>query len=114
MLPYIFHEDAEEELGEQIDWYDRKTGAFTVGDRFRAEVGATVDAIRENPGWWPVWPDVADWPEWDDLPVPRSHRVKGYDYRVVYVVMDEIVVIVAVASTRREPGYWRHRGATLT
>lgn len=39
----------------------------------------------------------------------RSCSAKLFPYQVVYEVVDEVVVIVAVAHTSRRPGYWKRR-----
>ena len=39
----------------------------------------------------------------------RSKGVNGFPYRVVYFVAGEQLVVVAVAHTKRRPGYWRDR-----
>ncbi len=42
----------------------------------------------------------------------RSKTVKGFPYRVVYLVRAEVLTVLAVAHSSRRPGYWRDR-ATL-
>jgi hypothetical protein len=39
----------------------------------------------------------------------RSKGVSGFPFRVVYFVRDEFLTIVAVAPTKRRPGYWQDR-----
>ena len=60
--------------------------------------------------------DIADWPNAappfttaDDGTVIRSKAVRGYPYRVVYAVEPDVILILAYAHERREPGYWLHR-----
>jgi toxin ParE1/3/4 len=42
-------------------------------------------------------------------PAVRSKGVNGFPYRVVYFVTEELLTIVAVAHSKRRPGYWRER-----
>ncbi|MGH2633608.1 MAG: type II toxin-antitoxin system RelE/ParE family toxin [Tepidiformaceae bacterium] len=44
--------------------------------------------------------------------IDRIHRrlpVQRFPYVVIYRVAPEVVTVVAIAHTSREPGYWRHR-----
>lgn len=44
---------------------------------------------------------------------PRAARAvqgrRGFPYRVIYFARDDLLMIVAVAHTKRRPGYWRER-----
>jgi len=111
MLDYVFLEEAEPDFDDAVAYLNDNYPAIT--DSFIKAVEDAINDIREFSGWWPVWPEAEDWPEWDEVPKPQSHRLKDYDYRIVYVVIDDIVIIIAVASTKREPGYWRTRVKSL-
>lgn len=55
--------------------------------------------------------DVA-WYERDRVllePDVRSAKVARFPYRVVYVVIDDDIDVLAVAHTRRRPRYWTRR-----
>lgn len=39
----------------------------------------------------------------------RSAKVAGFPYRIVFLVLEEDVRVLAVAHGRRRPGYWRRR-----
>lgn len=99
-----WHPAAEDELVGGIDWYDERE--LGVGDRFEDEVLAAVGASADSPQSWAVWPG------WDREPVVRSKGVTGFPYRVVYIVEDDLLTIVAVAHSKRRPGYWRDRVAS--
>ena len=62
-----------------------------------------MDAAVEDPEAW------ATWPGWDREPVVRSKGVSDFPYRVVYFAADDLLMIVAVAHSKRRPGYWRDR-----
>ncbi|HMR48249.1 MAG TPA: type II toxin-antitoxin system RelE/ParE family toxin [Arachnia sp.] len=96
-----WHPEARAEFDADIDWHDdREVG---LGDRFEDEVLVALDASVAAPEAWAVWPG------WDREPVVRSKRVREFPYRVVYFVQDDQLTIVAVAHTKRRPGYWQGR-----
>lgn len=100
-LPFTFHPEADAEFDADVFWYeDREPG---LGRRFRVQVGAAVDAALDDPEAWAVWPG------WVAQPVVRSKGVEGFPYRVVYYVEGDVLTIVAVAHSKRRPGYWRER-----
>lgn len=74
-----------------------------MGDRLETEVLIAVDQCVDTPDAWPVWPD------WERQPVVRSKGVQGFPYRIVYFVNGDLMTVVAVAHTKRRPGYWRDR-----
>lgn len=96
-----WHPEARAEFDADIDWYDGLE--VGVGDRFEAVVLVAVDAAGDSPEAWPKWPD------WDREPVVRSKGVTDFPYRVVYFVDDDLLTIVAIAHSKRRPGYWRDR-----
>jgi toxin ParE1/3/4 len=79
---------------------DREAG---VGARFEGSVREAIDAAADSLESWSAWPD------WDRRPVVRSKGVNGFPYRVVYFVKGDLLTLVAVAHSKRRPGYWRDR-----
>lgn len=55
--------------------------------------------IAESPNRFPLLLD----------PDIRSAKVKRFPYRVVYVIVDNTVEVLAVAHAKRRPAYWRRR-----
>jgi hypothetical protein len=72
------------------------TRAF--GDRFLAAVEASLARIGD----WPEAAPLVGGPVLDAA--VRSAPLWRYPYRIVYVVYDESIRVVAVAHNRREPG----------
>lgn len=102
-LAFGYHPEADAELFAAVDWYeDREPG---LGRRFLGAVRSAVDAVVEDPAAW------AAWPGWDHEPVVRSKGVSDFPYRVVYFVVGDALIIIAVANTKRRPGYWRDRAS---
>ena len=103
-LAFDFHSEAEAEFAADVEWYDDRE--FGVGGRFADAVRAAIDATLDAPAAWAIWPG------WDREPVVRSKGVNDFPYRVVYFVEGDLVTILAVAHSKRRPGYWRDRVAS--
>jgi toxin ParE1/3/4 len=96
-----YHPEALAEFRADVAWYEERGAG--LGDRFEASVDEMVDTLLE-------WPESgAVWHGGDISPVVRSRRVAGFPYRVVYLVQDTELVVVALAHEKRKPGYWRDR-----
>ena len=69
------------------------------GRRFVDAVDRVLDAIAESPGRFPLLfePDL------------RSAKVHRFPYRVVFLVLDGNIDVIAVAHSKRTPAYWRRR-----
>lgn len=96
-----FEAEASAELLEAARWYQGKRSG--LGLDFLAAFDRTVNHIS-------AWP-AAGTPV-DGVPADLSVRqapVRRFPYRLVYVVHDDVVRILAVAHERRHPDYWRTR-----
>jgi len=77
-------------------------GRYESNPNFLAEVWRAVDLVAD----WPkAAPLVAD-PGPDEI---RRVAVGRFPYGIVYIVLDDLLWIVALAHSRRRPGYWRDR-----
>lgn len=103
-LAFDFHPEARAELVADADWYDERD--VGVGGLFAEAVRGAINAAVDDPAAW------AKWPGWDREPVVRSKGVSDFPYRVVYFVENDLLTIVAVAHSKRRPGYWRDRVPT--
>ena len=89
---------ASEELSAAVRWYeDQRPG---LGADFFDAVAATTARIRAHPE---IGTSVPPDKQTKRLLVPR------FPYQVVYRLIGDGIVIVAVAHLKRRPGYWRHR-----
>lgn len=103
-LDVRYHPEALAELRADVAWYEERGAG--LGDRFEATVDDVVDTVLE-------WSESGTmWPGWDSIPAVRSRRVTGFPYRLVYVVQDSELVVLALAHDKRLPGYWRERVGT--
>ncbi len=98
MKPFHFSDPASEELTEAVRWYEQRRSG--LGGEFYDAVVRTIDLIRANP----------------EIGAPRAgtfrsrkFRVPRFPYNIVYRVRESDIYVVAVAHTRRRPGYWRDR-----
>ena len=87
---------ARAELQEATWFYeDRRPG---LGAEFAAEVKDTISRILLNPtSWAKVSGHV------------RRCRLRRFPYSVIYQVRRDLILILAVAHSRRNPDYWRDR-----
>jgi len=95
-LPITIDVEAEREARDAFRWYfDRSPDAAA---RFEAQLGHVLAAVAEMPlRAVEVEPGV------------RSMLFPGFPYAVLYSVLSERIVVLAVAHMRRRPGYWRGR-----
>jgi plasmid stabilization system protein ParE len=87
---------ARQDFDESFDWYAERSVQAAV--RFAAAVDAALDRILANP---------TQFASADG--VHRECPVKKFPFRVVYRLVDDRVLVVAIAHAKRRPGYWRHR-----
>jgi plasmid stabilization system protein ParE len=94
-LDFRFSAEAREELQATWRYYEaRRTG---LGDEFGHEVSHAISRICRN---------ATVGSPYAGEKVLRVHR---FPYGVVYRLIDERIVILAIAHLRRRPGYWKDR-----
>jgi plasmid stabilization system protein ParE len=94
--PFRFHPAAREEFRETVRWYRARSGI--AGTEFRIAVTKAVREIVEVPHRWPKY-----------LHGTRRFVLLRFPLSVVYLDDPDSVMIVAVAHSKRRPGYWRNR-----
>ncbi len=97
MIGSRFHPEAERELSEVALWYEERRPQ--LGDRFAVEVDRVLGHVRAAP---------QGGTRWRQGPA-RTWRLRRFPFVVAYVVESDEVVIVAIAHTKRRPGYWQSR-----
>ena len=95
-LPIEYHEMARLEVMDAFDWYWERSPA--AAERFQRELESAQTAIQDFPEAWSP-----------HLCGTRHYLLKGFSYHAIYRQLDSRIQIVAVAHTRREPGYWSQR-----
>ena len=96
MTPVEFHPEAEAEMRATAQWYEaRSTG---LGQLFLNAVDVATATIAANPeAFGFAGPDI------------RRHLVRRFPFGILYRAERDRVYILAVAHSRREPNYWKHR-----
>jgi plasmid stabilization system protein ParE len=91
-----FHPEAQDEYQVALIWYQARSPQAAA--RFEAEVERVLGSVAANPGMFPVYDDEH-----------RFAMLRRFPYSVVYRMQPGQVYVVAVAHSRRSPGYWRGR-----
>jgi plasmid stabilization system protein ParE len=89
-----FHEEADTDLTEAVEFYDRKS--VGLGDRLVAEVRAAVAFIEE-------YPSAAAVIEQDI----RGKVLVRFPHTLLYAIGEEEILILAVAHQSQDPETWR-------
>ena len=95
-MSYVFLPDAQEELLDAIQWYEREREG--LGALLNEEVEGVIQRILQNPL---LWRQRADG--------HRRVNCRAFPYYVAYHVRGQTVVIAAVGHVRRKPNYWKKR-----
>lgn len=97
MKPVIFHSEAEWDLHQAIIFYERERPG--LGRELRYEVEAAVRRIQQSPRAFPLQADRET----------RKGLVHRFPYTIVFVELEEVLWIAAVAHQKRHPQYWSRR-----
>jgi plasmid stabilization system protein ParE len=87
---------AEHDLESAVAWYEQERQG--LGLALAREVRSTNDRIIGSPHWYQV---VA-------LGVRRA-LVRRFPYAVYYVIEADVISVIAVTHTSRNPGEWQRR-----
>jgi toxin ParE1/3/4 len=93
---YRFHPDAWLEFEAADDWYLSRS--FDASLEFLSAVDAALESISESPQRWPKY-----------LHGTRRFVVHRFPFSIVYLAHPDLVTIIAVAHSKRKPGYWKQR-----
>ena len=96
MYQIEFHPQAIHEIREAIEWYRQRNE--DTGQELRALTKAAEELIRRSPHSCAAY-----------LHDTRGYRFQKFPFILVFVIPDDRISFVAMAHTRRKPGYWRQR-----
>lgn len=92
----IYHPDAEEELIEAAQFYERRVS--TLGAQFLDATDRAIGVIQEAPERWGIIEaDV------------RHYLIPRFPYAIYYRILPDHLRILAFKHHSRHPDYWRHR-----
>lgn len=92
---------ARRELKQDATWYERQQAG--LGERFLDAVRQAFQRIVDNPLSLPR--DITKRRQRDI----RRCEVRGFPYQVMIEIRSDELVVVAVAHSKRRPGYWSRR-----
>jgi toxin ParE1/3/4 len=93
---YRLHPLAWQELEDADNWY--LSHSYDASVEFLSDLYAAVEDISEAPQRWPK-----------HLHGTRRFVMQRFPFSVVYLDDPELVTIIAIAHSKRRPGYWRGR-----
>jgi plasmid stabilization system protein ParE len=94
--PYRLHPLAWLEIEGGDDWYRQRSPQASTD--FVADVFYAIESICEAPHRWPK-----------HLYGTQRFVLHRFPFSIVYLDTAEFVNIVAVAHSKRKPGYWKRR-----
>jgi len=92
----VLHEDAALEYEAAFDWYMERS--ILAASKFAAAVNRAMDMIVEAPQRWPT-----------SCNGTRRFLLQKFPFAIVYRELPTVIQMVAIAHTRRKPGYWKQR-----
>jgi plasmid stabilization system protein ParE len=92
----LFHEDADAEYQEAIDWYVVRSPHAAA--EFAEELSRAVELIAQALHRWASSPDGT-----------RRFLLRRFPFALVYRDLPSAVQVIAVAHTHRRPAYWKTR-----
>lgn len=97
MKRLVIRQEAEIELREAVDYYEKRLAG--LGGRFFDEVESCFYSIQGSPSRFPFHKRT---------PVQRC-LARQFPYVIFFQVLDDRISILAVAHAKRRPDYWARR-----
>jgi hypothetical protein len=96
MMKKLILQEAALELNDAVTYYEEQQRG--LGLRLKAEINETINWIMENP-------------EMSRIREGGYRRVnlKVFPYYIAYIVRNEVLWILAIVHSHREPDYWISR-----
>jgi toxin ParE1/3/4 len=99
--PARYHPAARRELRSAIEHDEEELPGR--GLRLEEQITRVLLRLRRLPLSAPIWPGL------DSAYDVRGAKVRRHAYVVVYMVHPDQLIILAVAHTKKQPGYWANR-----
>jgi toxin ParE1/3/4 len=91
-----FHPEALEEAKAARDWYAEHS--LIASKAFLSEMIHSVEKVSEDPEIWPLYEKGT-----------RRYVFPRFPFSLIYRTIKNKIQIVAVAHSKRKPGYWKTR-----
>ena len=95
-MKFGFHPSAKAELDDSIDFYEDCCAG--LGVEFAEEVYSTIQRIIRYPEAWPRLSAST-----------RRCLTQRFPFGIIYQILDDQILIVAVMQLNRKPDYWEDR-----
>jgi len=92
----IVRPEAEDDLKEAFSWYEDKR--IGLGYDFMLQVDAGINYINRNPELHPI-----------EYKGTRKHLIKRFPYKIIYLLEEEEIIILAVIHGKRSPDLIKKR-----
>lgn len=101
MKPIELAPEARDEVREAATWYDEQRAG--LGEEFLEELERLFSRMSQLPRSFPILMDPRR-----ELGLRRA-LLPRFPYGVVFVELEDDLRVIAVAHTKRRPGYWLDR-----
>ena len=91
-----FHPAATKEADAATDWYAERS--LVVARAFVSELIRAVDKVMEDPERWPLFENDT-----------RRYVFPQFPFSRIYRTRHDKIQIIAIAHSKRQPGYWKKR-----
>ncbi len=95
-MKYSFHPSAKSEFNEAIVYYEECQSG--LGEEFAKEIFSTIQRILQFSEAWSRLSKNT-----------RRCLTRRFPYGVIYQILDEEILVVAVMQLNRKPEYWKTR-----
>jgi len=92
------HHLAVAEIDHEVDYYEERQPG--LGEALEDEIDATLSLILRHPYAAPRWRERSD---------RRVAVLDRFPFTLPYQLVRDELVVLALAHTRRRPGYWARR-----
>ena len=100
MLPVDYLPSARRDFDESFDWYAERSTQAAI--RFANAVDAALTNAATNPEQFAAVDEVC-----------RACPVKRFPFRIIFRIVENRVLVVAIAHAKRHPGFWKDREGSL-
>jgi plasmid stabilization system protein ParE len=91
-----FHPDALQETEAAKNWYAERS--LIASAAFISELNRAVNKITETPEMWPIYIEGC-----------RRYVFPKFPFSLIYRSKGTKIQVIAIAHSKREPGYWKNR-----
>jgi plasmid stabilization system protein ParE len=87
---------AEQDIRDAFDWYEDKRNG--LGYDFLLHIDAGFELILRDPFAFPI-----------EYKNTRKHLIKRFPFKIIYLIENDIVIILAVLHGKRDPNLLKSR-----